>query len=1068
MIRTAVFPLVALFTLAATCSLAGLDLSPEGAWVHQGISGSWRIAMPGWSRFLNAQTADFKTVSPGRGILTEQGRTMEFHSICRPEGDAILLHSTLQSEKFPDFGELDYQIRIPFETLRELSVDGKPLKIPAEWQKTTLAYYPKQPRRLTIGTTSGTLQLQGTFSIMVQDNRKWSDSLSLHLNGEKRKESGRYEVELLWRFTPAENRPIPLDRAANMGFRDDRAGDGTGGWTDQGPENDMATLKPGKLSFAGIDFQIVNPAVNEGKSCLVLSRTQTKFPPTAEVRVPAPGKFPYLYLLHATAWTPPSGEKFGTLRVRYRDGRREDFPLLSGIDGGNWWIDVPFRNAGIAWEGNNFKARTGLYASAFRLTGDAAGLEFHPAGNTVWMICAATLSNVAPKFETPEKQEVIRAGQQWLPVNFSRHTEPDSPLDFSGTLEAPAGKYGRIVVNPAGHFVFRNAPGKRIRFLGVNLCQSANYLTRQEAEEFTGQIARAGYNSVRFHHFENLLMAERGKAPDQFDPQKLDSLHYLMSCLKKRGIYFTLDLYASREIAPGVSAGRAKLLFHIDPAAQENWKRFTRALLTAKNPYTGLSLAEDPALYLVSLVNESNLSFQLPKNQIPEIHREFQKQWQTFFDRHAPLPDSCRKEQSGLWHTFLNGMDRARIRQMTDFLRKEIRTDVLVTDLNFISEYPLSGVRSELQVVDMHAYWDHMRLLVPGRWAPPQRYHQLSALGQGAAHVRIPMPSRVFGRPYVLTEVNYCYPNRFRSEYAPMFGGYAALQDWDGIYRFAWSHARETLNNQMIGGFDIAKDPAAQLADRLVHALFLRGDLSPAPEQLAIRFDGGELETLTPEACTAMQAAAGEFSFLGLRSRIGVLPAGKPFPSAIRTVDLRPRWQKSLRPEEQEFLRAIRNRQAVSSETGELQLNPESNTLRVVTPETEALCGTGTLHGDRLRIAGAGEPQTVALLSLDGAPLAESRKLLLLHLVETANTEQTFRTSRRTVLEAYGKAPLLLRRSRVNVTLRLPAVRRVETLDFSGRRTGSVVTTRRGAETTFSADTALRPHGVMAYLISAD
>ena len=88
--------------------------------------------------------------------------------------------------------------------------------------------------------------------------------------------------------------------------------------------------------------------------------------------------------------------------------------------------------------------------------------------------------------------------------------------------------------------------------------------------------------------------------------------------------------------------------------------------------------------------------------------------------------------------------------------------------------------------------------------------------------------------------------------------------------------------------------------------------------------------------------------------------------------------------------------------------------------------------------------------------------------METANTEQTFRTSRRTVLEAYGKAPLLLRRSRVNVTLRLPAVRRVETLDFSGRRTGSVVTTRRGAETTFSADTALRPHGVMAYLISAD
>lgn len=523
MIKISILKTAVLFHLLAALSLAGLDVSPEGAWTLEGISGSWRIAMPDWSRFLNAGTADFKTVAPGVGILTEQGKSMEFRSFCRQEGGESRFHSTLRSESFPEFGRLDYEIRIPFEKFRSLSIDGKPQDIPGEWSKTVLKYLPKQQHRIAIGMDSGTFHLRGTFSLMIQDNRKWSDVLVLLLNGEKRKESGCYAVELRMKFQPVESRTIPLEKVVNMGFRDDRAGDGNGGWTDQGPENDLAAMKPGRLTFSGVDFDVIDPAANGGRSCLVLSQSQKKFFPSAVVRIPEKNDFPYLYLLHATAWTPPAGKVFGTLHVRYRDGRNGRFALRSGVDGGNWWIDAPFPNAGIAWEGSNFKARTGLYASAFRLEGDAAELEFRPGGDAVWLICAASLSSAEPKFETDDRPEVIRAGKEWLPVTFSRRTEPGSPLDFSGSLDAPAGKYGRVVADAAGHFVFQNAPEKRIRFLGVNLCQSANYLSRQEAEAFAAEIARAGYNSVRFHHFENLLTARTGGAPDAFDSGKLDS-----------------------------------------------------------------------------------------------------------------------------------------------------------------------------------------------------------------------------------------------------------------------------------------------------------------------------------------------------------------------------------------------------------------------------------------------------------------------------------------------------------------------------------------------------------------
>lgn len=1052
------FAVCVLAGLLATVPLCGFDVSPEGGWSLDGLSAGWRIVTPGWTRFLNSRTCEFKKAAPGAGILTEKGKSMEFRSSLTKEGDSMRFLCSLTSADFPEFGYLDYELRVPFHKFRRLAVDGKWQDIPRELQKTDLGYFPKKAHTLEIDMESGTLLVKGSFSLMIQDQRKWSNALSLQLNGGRRKPSGTYDLELTLKFRPGKSRKIPLEPVVNMGFRDERAGDGVGGWTDQGAGNDMRFLSPGKLSFSGVEFELIDPAKNRGKSCLVLSSAQKKFLPSASVRMDSDGQLPYLYLLHAAAWVPPAGTKIGSVKVRYRDGRTEEFPVVSGVDCGNWWIRESFSNAGIACESNNLEARVGLYASAFRLNGAAAEITFQPEGNAVWIICAASFSDHAAEFRKTESREVISAGAEWLPVTFSGITEPGSPLDFSASLDAPAGKYGRVIADGEGHFVFERKPEKRIRFLGVNLCQTANYFSRAEAEKFTEQIARAGYNSVRFHHFENLLMDKSKRDPSVFDPEKLDSLQYLMACLKRRGIYYTLDLYASRELFPGCSGNKAKLLFHIGSAALDDWKRFVKRLLTVKNPYTGLSLAEDPALYVVNLVNEDNLSFQLPKTADRELAGRFES-----LRRQVP---GSPAEGSGGWHSFLNGLERERIRRQTGFLRREIGTGTLITDLNFILEYALCGIRSELQVVDNHAYWDHMRLMVPGKWSPPQGYSQLSAVGQSASHVRMAMPVRVFGRPYILTEVNYCFPNRYRTEYGPMFGAYAGLQDWDGIYRFAWSHAKETLASGAIGGFDIAKDPSAQLADRLIHALFVRGDVSPAPGRFAIKFKEEKLPELSAEGYAAAQSSFREFSFFGLFSRIGVLPEGCNSGN-VRTSDLStPSWREVLQPEERKLLTSAQNRLPVTSETREITLLPQRNTLLVVTPRTEALAGTGSFKGRVLEVKDAAVPQMAALISLDGKELPESRKLLMLHLADMANSGQTFRNGRRMVLESYGKAPLLLQRCKINVALRLPRKMKVETLDFSGRRTGSVVCSYAGGILRFQADTALRSHGVMAYLIS--
>ena len=67
-------------------------------------------------------------------------------------------------------------------------------------------------------------------------------------------------------------------------------------------------------------------------------------------------------------------------------------------------------------------------------------------------IAATTFSTVGlysgEKAETavlPSEAVVMTAGELWHPFQFFRQVEKNSALDFSSNLDAPAGKYGRVI-----------------------------------------------------------------------------------------------------------------------------------------------------------------------------------------------------------------------------------------------------------------------------------------------------------------------------------------------------------------------------------------------------------------------------------------------------------------------------------------------------------------------------------------------------------------------------------------------------------------------------------------------
>ena len=222
---------------------------------------------------------------------------------------------------------------------------------------------------------------------------------------------------------------------------------------------------------------------------------------------------------------------------------------------------------------------------------------------------------------------------------------------------------------------------------------------------------------------------------------------------------------------------------------------------------------------------------------------------------------------------------------------------------------------------------------------------------------------------------------------------------------------------------------------------------------------------MNANAFEKVQKNTEEFSRLGLLTRIGVLEEGRSF-KGIPKVNLTGNWQEQLPAERKNALKKALKSGTFLSETKEISLSPREKKILVVTPRTEALSGCSGLHGKILHATGITTPQTVAISSLDGKPLAESRKILMFHLVNMGNRFQSFRNRECTILDSYGTRPLLIERRKTTVSLHLPHKWKVETLDLSGRQTGTVKTDYENGILHFTADTALRPHGVMAYLLT--
>lgn len=1069
-----------LFCMEAAALTPFFQLEEQGNFKIDSLRFGWILYPPGW----NAVQLDRNSLRLNEGFPQRSSDSFKIAgewsgfkvaiAVAAENTKSIDYRASFHAEPAVDAAQLALVAFFSMTENYQVKVNGKPFALPKRFQNKI--HLINDPVKSFSFVFSGKeITFFGDFQLLIQDDRQWGkDRFIVRIS--PRPYSGKLadtELKMNVRIRTPETYPVNLRSAANRNFRDEVANDGKGGWSDQGAEMDLRMIPVGNISVVGADFEIINPMENGGRGCIALATTRQEFADSAEVPVKSPiAKEQYLYLLHAASGEFGARQRVGVIDVEFVDGSRKSIPVLAGRDLGNWQAPFTRSNGAVAWITENKRSVVGLYLSQFKLEKVPCKLTFQAdSDGVIWFITAVTLGDRKLPLDKVESPFYLVEDHNWTPLEFSGKTKPGSPLDFSRYVETPAGKYGEVIVDAKGHFAFRNAPEKRIRFLGPNLIGGALYVKQDVVDSFIDKAYRLGYNTVRFHHFENGLIDFKSPDSPRIRPERKDKLDYIFAEMKKHGMYLTIDLYASRTLRPEDNIEEhknlkfrrfdheMKRLLPVSPSAMENWKKFARELLTSVNPYTGLSWAEDPALFSVNLVNENPL-VQI-WDTLPQLTPLYFEKYVEFLKNKGMDTPENRMARGGLFIEFLTKLQIDCIREQRRFLREELKLKALITDINMTSKYTLIEPRAELDFVDNHCYWDHPDFPVTA-WELPYLFSNFSSIGKNAENPRSVMPVRQFGKPYTITEFNFCNPNPYRMEGGLLYGAYAGLQDWDGLYRFAWSHYGEYMESGVPIGFDIVNDPLAQMEERLLQMLFIRGDVAPAKHSLAFTVKPEQIRALTgsPNSTGGYPAA---FSELGLFTKIGSMPSGTSLREVQNLYPLEKNWQKYLPREVRTAMENWKHSGVLTSESGEIQLNTRKLTLQLATPRTEAavFCGDAAMKVMTLR--NGDRYQMIALMSLDDKPIRESSSLLLMQLPNIGATKQKFNDREHRLLASWGERPLLTERAAAAVELALSGKWKVEALKMDGTVAGEIPITLRDGKVCFSVKTDVYPGGILSY-----
>ena len=599
---------------------------------------------------------------------------------------------------------------------------------------------------------------------------------------------------------------------------------------------------------------------------------------------------------------------------------------------------------------------------------------------------------------------------------------PDTaPIDlrfvFAG--EAPAGRHGFL--KAAGdHFRFED--GTAARFWGTNFNSGLCFPTHAYAEQVAERLAKYGCNIVRFHQMDsewatpNIFQFTKGprqadsSAPD---PESLDRLDYLISCLKKNGVYVYLDMLTYRKFKSGDGVENAEALgdcarpySYTHPTLIALQKRFMEQMWTHVNPYTGLAYSDEPAIVLTEIVNEDDLFARQVVRVEPyfshyrELYREWAEKNGAAYDPDTFAPDANDDDQV----RFKMHIMEQHYRDMIAFQRG-LGVRIPITGTNWTINGAVTRAQHVTDFNDGHAYFSWGRFDATTRRINNVALTQQQGIFGSLAFNRLP------DKPYFVSEWDMLWPCDYRAESPILMAAVGCLQNWAGytIHTYAYSNRHTPyqplgleVSSRSIGNgyhregqFATWNDPAKFGVFYHASLIMRRGDVRPAVGSVAIKVDDLRLRNTEAMDLLAEHTRVGtEYEDVPARSpqtHLGYNDAA-PIDAAAREV---------------------------TSDTGELHRNWGREYGRIDTPRSQVVYGflgrNRPLQTADLVVDARTDFAVVAVSSLTGAPITTSDNLLLSAIGRARNTGERRQDGQ---IVDFGTCPILAEVTEAEVSIR--------------------------------------------------
>jgi hypothetical protein len=745
-----------------------------------------------------------------------------------------------------------------------------------------------------------------------------------------------------------------------------------------------------------------------------------------EIEVPGEGN--YRLWLRAN----PTGS-----RMSYRIGDGEWNPVGTGdaIDRINIAADGALDHRFIAWLNvGDFELTEGEHRISFRFDGGVS--------NSGGIDCFLLTPDQA-YIPRGTSQPGVKAGDAesgffaWEPESWN--PEKEAVFDLRHLNEDTAGQNGFVRREGEG---FVLGDGTPVRFWTVQ-GDGLQRIARDRQVWWAQRLAAYGVNLVRsggMGLFEDWMKGDR----EGFE-RRLDNYHALVAALKDEGVYVYINhlfwnthsrIKLPTEVFPGFEEEtRALALLTFNEDVQDYYLEFITELMTTPNPYTGLSMAEDPTVAFVEIQNESSLLFNSfnPTNFVDTereyIERRF-RDWLVdkygslevamaawgprnyphtigmFRDNGPDRPGEGRMTLYGVAHMgdanwavsqrndlragdqlqFMIESQKGFYERMSRKLR-EVGVNQLISPSNWktanernlgaLEHYTYTGadlIANNSYFGTPHEHNPHFYRVSVG-----DRYRNRSALTL-PADVSALQHQTFLGYPYIITENNWNRPNRFRAEYPVLVSAYASLADIDGWLFFSlssdpWDSAMPVwgINDTTVLG----QFPATAL-------LYRRGDVQTG-------------ETVVHEALKYKDLYA--FKGQAMRAADGIEdPLYDRMLRDVRTDESSPSQIDPLAFYVGRVTRSVsedgaggvladirpyidRENKTVRSSTDELHWDFGKGIMTINTPLAQGATGflaeAGRIELADIVIESENEYGSILVISLDGKPLRESENILI-------------------------------------------------------------------------------------------